>query len=914
MSTDTAGEPDWQTLSPLLDEALQLPQESLGPWLATLQQRDSAVAERLRQLLANRKDPSFTAFLSGAPPLPASELPPATLIDRTVGSYVIDAELGRGGMGTVWRARRADGLYEGYVAIKFLNVAWVGRAGEQRFKLEGRLLARLHHANIASLLDAGVLDGTQPYLVLEYVDGEPIDAYCERHRFNTEQRIRLFLDVISAVAHAHRNLIVHRDLKPANVFVTADGTVKLLDFGIAKLMEGDNAATQTGFIALTPDFAAPEQLAGEPVTTATDVYGLGLILFVLLSGSLPFPADRRAPAERLRAVLTDLPRLASGVAQIPWVSARSLVGDLDNILRKALKRDPLERYPSAGAFAEDLQRVLAHQPVLARTDSVVYRLEKFVRRHRGGVAAGVLMAAAIVAGLVGTLVQAHRATVQAARAAQQAHKAQLERDRALRELTYSEAANEFVKFLLGEGVGKPFTTIELLARADQLVNTQFERDSAPRADLQLMIGDTYGLAGDSSRAQDILKRARESAAKSQDVSLQATIDCTLGDVDADAGDISESKELFANALGKLRAQPEPDAGALANCLTSQGDVQALLGDGPGALASAQEALKWLGTPRPGQRTLAVDAHAALGEAYSRLGDLRRAIAEYNIALSMLKSMGREHTAQAAVQMVNLAEKYSKAGRAVEATEAYGRAFEVSQLTAGPDNASPLAEANYASALWDVGQLNDSLAHFTHALAVAERHGQKLWAAYIYLLGAPALCDAHELQRCGAWLSAARSGLTESLPPGHASFGVLELNTARLADKQGASQLACDHLRRALEIFGAATEPRPSQVIALEMLTRCSLQLGDHKAAQRAAEQAMAKAQAMLNGFTHTAWLGRALLARAIVLEAEGERSAALPVSQEALLELQEAVGPNANDTREAQAMAARLGAASNPTH
>jgi tetratricopeptide (TPR) repeat protein len=576
----------------------------------------------------------------------------------------------------------------------------------------------------------------------------------------------------------------------------------------------------------------------------------------------------------------------------------------------------LERYPSAGAFAEDLQRVLAHQPVLARTDSVVYRLEKFVRRHRGGVAAGVLMAVVIVAGLVGTLVQAHRATVQAVRAAQQAHKAQLERDRALRELTYSEAANEFVKFLLGEGVGKPFTTMELLARADGLVNRQFARDPAPRAGLQLMIGNTYGLAGDSSRAQDILQRARESARGSQDMSLQATIDCALGDVDADAGDMSASKELFANALGKLRAQGEPDAAAMATCLTLQGEVQAVLGDGRSALASGQEALEWLGTPRPGQRTLAVDAHATLGEAYSRLGNLPRSIAEYNIALNMMKSMGREHTAQAAVQMVNMAEKYSKAGRTAEAAEAYARAFEVGQLTAGPDNSSPLAEANYASALYDydVGQLSASLAHFTHALDVAERHGQKLWAAYIHLLGAPALCDAHELERCGAWLSAARSGLKESLPPGHTAFGVLELNTARLAEKQGTPQQACDHLRHALEIFDAGTEPRPSQVIALGMLARCNLQLGDHKAAEQAAEQAVAKARAMLNGFAHNAWLGKALLVRAVVLEAEGKRAAALPVLQQALLELQEAAGPNTKETREAQVMAARLSASSSATH
>ena len=324
----------------------------------------------------------------------------ATLIGRQVGPYVIEAEIGRGGMGSVWRARRADDRYEGTVAIKFLHASWVGRHGEQRFRIEGRLLGRLDHANIARLIDAGILDTTQPYLVLEYIEGDPIDAYCARHDLTAESRVRLFLNVLAAVAHAHSHLIVHRDIKPINIFVTHDGIVKLLDFGIAKLLDdetGSAAMTRSGMSALTPQYAAPEQLLGKPVTTETDVYSLGLVLFLLLTGDHPFHGESQSSAALIQTVLTqDAPR-ASARVNIPAIRPRELQGDLDNILGKALKRSPAERYPSVGAFADDLKRFLVHEPVQARPDTLLYLVSKFVRRHRGSVVASVLVALGLIA-------------------------------------------------------------------------------------------------------------------------------------------------------------------------------------------------------------------------------------------------------------------------------------------------------------------------------------------------------------------------------------------------------------------------------------------------------------------------------------------------------------------------------------
>jgi serine/threonine protein kinase len=906
MSAPSEIDNDWGSLSSYLDQALELAEPDLAAWLEKVTQKDPALAGRIRELLDVRQRQDFLQFLAQSA-LPVSASFSASLTGRTVGAYVIDDELGRGGMGSVWRAHRVDGRYDATVAIKFVHASWIGRSGEEHFRSEGQLLARLDHPHIARLLDAGVLEGTQPYLVLEYVEGQAIDSYCEQHAFGIEQRIQIFIDVLGAVAHAHRNLVVHRDLKPSNVLVTTNGSVKLLDFGIAKLLDAEaNNATQSVASALTPTYAAPEQLLGQPITTATDVYALGVVLYELLTASHPFALDTRSHAELLRAVSTATPRQASTVARLSTVPRRSLEGDLDNILRKALKKDPAERYASVGAFSDDLQRFLTHQPVQARPDTVAYRVSKFVRRHRGGVAAGIVITIAIVSGLVGTVMQAERASAQARLARQQTLKAQQERDRALRELTYAEAGNEFVNFLLGEGAAKPFSTQELLERADRLVTKQFASDAAPRAGLQLMIGETYGLSGDSKRALEILQRAHDSVSLAHDVSLGAIIDCTLADVEADDGEIPAAKGLFNGAIARLRAQPEPDAAALASCLTKRGDVEAVLGEGAAALASGKEALQLLGTPRPGQRALAVEAHSTLAEAYGRLGQLPLTIREFTAAFDELQSMGREHTAQAAVLMSNMAEALSRTGRLAQALDAHGQALAIAQQIEGAATANPMTEANYAGSLFDNGRLSESQVHFDHALSIAHGRGQKLWVAYIQLMGVPTLCASQQLSRCASQLSDARTSLQSLLPAGSGAFGVVEVAAARLAIAQGAPAEARTHLQRGLDIFNAAAEPRPSQVTAYSLLADCDQQLGDNAAAEQAATRALEKARAIGGGFEHTAWMGKALLAKAVVLSGRGDNAGALQVLFQARAELEDAVGPDSADLRKVRTLIDRL--------
>ncbi|MEK8032114.1 serine/threonine-protein kinase [Ideonella sp. DXS29W] len=408
----------WPALSPHLDELLDLAPAERARRLAALRAADPTLADDLQALLASLETLDRNAFLE----TPAV-LPPPTLEGETVGAYTIERELGQGGMGSVWLARRTDGRFDGQVAIKFLHAGLVPRADAERFSREGRILARLAHPNIARLIDAGIHvptegpkrpGGSQPYLVLEYVDGIPIDQHCDRHGLGLVERLTLFLDVLAAVAHAHTRLILHRDIKPSNILVTAAGEVKLLDFGIAKLMRDAQVGptigappaatelTQRLGRAFTVQYAAPEQLQNGEVTTATDVYSLGVLLYVLLTGSHPTPTTSTAAVDQMRATLEQPPRRLSDTVMRSagpdaLKQARALRGDLDTIVAHALKKLPGERYPNAQALADDLKRHLAHEPISARRETAAYVLSKFVRRHRTGVVTSTALAAAVVA-------------------------------------------------------------------------------------------------------------------------------------------------------------------------------------------------------------------------------------------------------------------------------------------------------------------------------------------------------------------------------------------------------------------------------------------------------------------------------------------------------------------------------------
>ena len=404
----------WQAISSHLDQVLSLSEGERANWLAAFRAQRPELADLLEKLLQEHHVLAEEHFLESEPARPATE---SSVTGHTLGAYKLIYRIGEGGMGHVWLAERVDGRFERQVAVKFLRFAVASRTAAERFKREGRILGQLAHPHIAELIDAGVSPQGEPYLVLEHVKGKQIDEYCDERKLDVDQRIELFLDVLAAIAHAHANLVVHRDIKPSNVLITEDGDVKLLDFGIAKLLADDAssaAATQLtleGGGGLTPQFAAPEQVSGHAITTATDVYSLGVLLYLLLSGEHPAGPGPHSPAELVKAITETEPlRLSDALGARDETTAmkrgasaerlrRSVRGDLDTIVGKALKKKPAERYVSAEALAEDLRRFLRHDPISARPDTISYRAAKFMRRNL----VTVTLTAAAVALVIGSL-------------------------------------------------------------------------------------------------------------------------------------------------------------------------------------------------------------------------------------------------------------------------------------------------------------------------------------------------------------------------------------------------------------------------------------------------------------------------------------------------------------------------------
>ncbi len=439
---DTPDAASWARLSPLLDEVLDLPEPARVAWLAALQAHAPEDAAAVQRLLERHEAAGRDHLLAGSAFAGAA----APVAGHRMGPWTIEAPLGEGGMASVWLARRSDGRHEGQAAVKLMHGRLHGTQASQRFEREGRILARLEHPHIARLLDAGVTEDKQAYLVLELVRGQAIDQWCDTRQLPIEARLALFADVAEAVSAAHVQLVVHRDLKPGNVMVTDDGQVKLLDFGIAKLMElepvdgvqnGADASaepTRTGQRAFTPAWAAPEQVRGEPVTTATDVWSLGVLLCLLLTGRHVSGLDWKsaftdwmqaaalATVQRPSRLWRDGPDGADAKLRAtqrgstPERLARQCEGDIDQIVARALAEEPTRRYRTAQALADDVRRLLRHEPVTAHADTLGYRAGKFVRRNRMPVAFGVLAAVALVGGTGGALWQARIARAEAVRA------------------------------------------------------------------------------------------------------------------------------------------------------------------------------------------------------------------------------------------------------------------------------------------------------------------------------------------------------------------------------------------------------------------------------------------------------------------------------------------------------------------
>jgi serine/threonine protein kinase len=475
MQKDQLDPGSWETLNRLLDQALDLAPPEVETWLESLAPEHSALKPRLRRLLSRSAFVETGDFLNTLPKLDlgAHDLRDAPVSTEqpgdVVGPYRLLRELGSGGMGVVWLAERTDGLITRPVALKLPHGAWKHAGLAERMVRERSILAALSHPNIAHLYDAGVTSTGQPYLAIEYIEGVRIDIYCREHSLDVRARLELFVQVARAVAYAHGKLVVHRDLKPANILVNDGGQVRLLDFGVAKLLE-DGAARETKMTemsgrALTPDYASPEQIVGDPLTTASDVYSLGVVLYELLCERRPYKLTRDSRGALEDAILQVEPPTPSSV--VPPERRRQLRGDLDTIILKALKKRPEERYATVHAFEEDVGRHLGGHPVLARPDSWTYRLSRLVRRRKLAVSA----AAAVALVLVG-------ATLYSVR---QAQLARSEQKRA-------EQVEQFIASLLTDTQsGESLNAEELLRQARARISDEFAGQPHTQARLLLIV-------------------------------------------------------------------------------------------------------------------------------------------------------------------------------------------------------------------------------------------------------------------------------------------------------------------------------------------------------------------------------------------------------------------------------------------
>ena len=609
---------------------------------------------------------------------------------RRIGAYRVLREIGRGGMGSVYLASRADDAFQKQVAIKIIRRGLDTDDIIHRFRSERQILATLDHPNIARLLDGGTTEDGLPYLVMEYIEGEPIDRYCDQRKLTIPERLRLFHGVCAAVSYAHQNLVIHRDIKPGNVLVTKEGVPRLLDFGIAKLIAPGTAGNQTltGLRPLTPEYASPEQVRGETITTASDVYSLGVLLYELLTGQKPHRLANATPARVERAVCAEEPERPS--ASAGPVRGRPLRGDLDNIVLMAMRKEPQRRYGSVEQLSEDIRRHLEGLPVKAHADSWRYRAGKFVSRHGAGVAAATLVVLSLVAGMVATAWQARLARSERARAERQFNDVRglttsflFEFHSAIQNLPGATPARkllvqralEYLSKLAEEAHGNRRLQLEL-AEAYLKVGDVQGNPYEPN------LGDTQGAAKSYGKALEVSRAFTQTVPPDAEARRYlARSYKSLGEVLPVLGNPSEALVNFRQAAGileSLTADNRENAQLrleLASCYQETGDLQGQpgiqnLGDQAGALESYGKALgiyQALVADDAGNRT----ARRGVAVVKIRIGDLQSARDElrgsqqsYRDALEIMEQLSAADPTSAKERRL-LAHAYRKEGSAEE---------------------------------------------------------------------------------------------------------------------------------------------------------------------------------------------------------------------------------------------------------
>ena len=889
----------WREASEIFDELLELPP---GERRATLEARDldPEIALRVRRLLEADLE---TGVLDRPAPdlLPPDDVldrddpPKALLAGRRIGPFEIVEEIGRGGMAVVFRASRRDGGFDQEVALKLLTVGSV--ASGERVRREKEVLARLRHPHIATLIDGGVEPDGTPWLAMTLVDGSPIDTWCEDRQLGAREIVTLVLDVCEAVAYAHRNLVVHRDLKPGNVLVDDQGHVRLLDFGIAKLLdEAESERTQTR--AFTPRYAAPEQLAGEPVTTATDVFGLGGLLLRLLTGETPRPRDSdssRTGDQNLQVVRPSrAPNAVTGIDR-----------DLDRVVLEALRAEPERRYASAADLAEDLRRWLDRRPVHAVPDSWLYRLRKLVQRRRGAVLATLALTSAIVLGVVSTAWQAARATEQAEVAAREARRA--------------SAVTEFLLDLFefaepDRSQGETLTVRQALDAGTRRLEARLDDQAEVKVELLGAVGEIYRRLGLYDEAEPLLERAvalaesvggnprlrsrlRRSTLHLQKFELEEAEEMASEAVGASVpklrsrgleamGAVRRAQGRFAEADEHLRlaqeieeAESPPDLEQLAGLRLARADTAFEAGNLDAAERLYEDALDLSRRAHEGDHTQVALILQSLGVHAAEIGHPAEAQEHLEEALAIRERLLGETHPDVAFTLGHLAQLHRTSGRLDDAEALYRRALELQREALGDGHPAVLSTLNSLAILaYDRGDPEQAAERLSEVVERGrETFGEDHPTLAEFLVNLAAIRRVlGDHDRAEAELREAIAIHDRRLRPDSLAVGHTWSHLGNLERSRGRLELAVEHYRRALDAIRSATSDDHPETLAVRAnLAGVAFEREDWETAAAEFEQAFRVATASMEEGHPVRTLIQARTARSLVRVGRAEEAVEL---------------------------------------
>ena len=854
--SDLTSSANWREVLAWFDRWLDADVDTRPALLAQLEREQPALLPRLRAMIAADRaadekdfmeDGAFALAFTGGVAEPAAP----NRAGLRLGPWELVEAIGSGGMGDVWLATRSDGMHSGRAAVKLLRTARAGSPAEARFQREGELLARLAHPRIAQLLDAGIAADGSRYLVLEHVQGERLDTWCDARTLDTAARLQLMLQVCDAVAYAHTQLVVHRDLKPANILVTAAGDVKLLDFGVAKLLDDDDDAelTHAGSAGLTPEYAAPEQVTGAPISTATDVYALGVLLFGLLTGLRPYELTARNAASLARAIVEQEPLTldaalaraevndaaqAGAAAALRTTTPRglrqALRGDLETIVSKALKKAPAERYATVQALAADLRNHLAHQPVSAQPDTFGYRSRKFVQRNRMQVAALALVVLSLVAGVAATTWQ-WRAAVQ-------------EGERTRRVV---KVLTDLFSGLNPEESGQAqVPVVELLRRGWREAQQKLAGDERLRAEVARPIGLLFSYSGDMPAAVEALTQHRQQLLREARGGGADYLEVThvLGLAERRLGRQARARELFSEVIAKGAAEP---GDAVAWALESQIQIgEMAIDDG-----QLDEARRWLEPASEMARNRLGEHHRAHTDALEILAGVARQQGRWedsrHLFSAVTRAAGSNNPHVATQARFSAATLEVETGRYVTAVPLLETALNDFTIMFGAhDTRTIYARAWLATALFRTGEWDRSQEMIDTAYQAASASPELEVRNIIALLGA-------SLQLRRGMVDAAAATLPERLAYFEGAGNNLRRYAARsrlligeCMMRRGQVASALTVMNQALELQRSLFGPRHPEIVqSLLMIALANDHRGDLKQALVHYDQAQALALAVL---------------------------------------------------------------------